>query len=649
MHCVDCHTREDVMGDGFLYKRMEDAVGISCQVCHGSPDSYATGIDKRGKKLPHFERRKDGTFLRSRVTGKLHRMKQARDVVRPGSKDFNPRAALAMTEDHGRLECYTCHSGWNPNFFGFHFDRNEGFSQLDILSGRRTEGRVTTQEKVFSTFKHFYLGWNSHGRISPFMVGFSTMVTVHDKEGNLILDQALPETRSGLSGMTMIHHQTHTTTARARTCVECHRAPATFGRGSVNFRLMRDFIFAGGTQGLRAFSLDRKTPANTTLLSSAGIQDVRAVALKRHRNQGHAEYAYAASAVEGLVVVDVRSPGFPKIVSRTKGAVTSAERMLVLDDLLVVADGAAGLRFFDISDPARPKARKHLKDLPAYDVFQDGSNLFVPAGTRGLAVVNIADRANPRIALRSFDVNGADTAPVSVKRVESLFQYSRPSVEELEGTRSRPRNLAVAAAGPNGLFFIDMTNPTQPRSISRLPAQRQGGIDVRDVAVGTIYELGSEGGAIATAERDYAFAVGVIAGGNRLALIDITDPKQPELKGSVATAAQTRAVKVLRVYNAPFLQTFVVTAHAAGIQLFDVSRPTAPTLIASVNQALGAFDLDVEEFPLDRTVDSRGEPIMDVSHQGARWLSQSEFLRVMGIPILDVADQDDGEREGDDK
>ena len=42
----------------------------------------------------------------------------------------------------------------------------------------------------------------------------------------------------------------------------------------------------------------------------------------------------------------------------------------------------------------------------------------------------------------------------------------------------------------------------------------------------------------------------------------------------------------------------------------------------------------MEEFPLDRTVDSAGEPIMDVSHEDARWLDQREFLRVMGVPIL---------------
>jgi hypothetical protein len=77
MHCVDCHMREDAMGDGFLYRRMEDAVGVRCQTCHGSQDRYATGVDQRDKKFPHLVLQGPDVFLKSRVTGKLHRAKLA--------------------------------------------------------------------------------------------------------------------------------------------------------------------------------------------------------------------------------------------------------------------------------------------------------------------------------------------------------------------------------------------------------------------------------------------------------------------------------------------------------------------------------------------------------------------------------------------
>jgi hypothetical protein len=48
-------------------------------------------------------------------------------------------------------------------------------------------------------------------------------------------------------------------------------------------------------------------------------------------------------------------------------------------------------------------------------------------------------------------------------------------------------------------------------------------------------------------------------------------------------------------------------------------------------------------------VDGRGLPIMAVSHEGARWLDQSEFLRVIGIPVFGSDLGTDGGREGDDR
>lgn len=635
MHCVDCHTRDDVMGDGFLYRRMEDAVAIRCSTCHGTADSYATFETARGRKLPHLSWRDGSAFLQSRVTGKHHRMKQARDVVRPGSADYNSRAVFAMTADHDGLECYACHSGWNPNFFGFHFDRNEQFTQLDLLSGNRTTGRVSTQEKVFSTFKHFYLGWNSHGRIAPYMVGFSTMATVHDENGSIAVDQALPVTRAGLSGMTMIHHQTHTTTARARQCVECHRAPSTFGRGTVNFRLTRDFAVVATDRGVRMLSLDRRAPADSAMLSSLPVEQARAVALCRDRLTGHGTHVLAAAASGELVVGDLRTPGFPRVAERVDDAVADPQTLLVVDETLYVADGSAGLRVFEISDPMRPKQVAHLEGLQANGLFLDGTTLFVAAGPRGLTCLDVSVPAAPRVLLADFDLNGEDTAPIDATRVVVLFQYSRPSSEELEGARTGPLRLAAVASAQDGLYLLDVTEPSAPRSLSRMPRVGEPRVNIADLAMGTVYELGSEGGAIPSRERDYVVAVGRFPS-SLLLCIDVTDPMTPRPGGFATIRDGTRAVSLARVYNPPFLQTLAVTAGPAGTEILDLTRPAKPLVIATLASGAGGYDVDMEEFPLDRTVDSAGRPIMDVSHEGARWLSQEEFLRVLGVPLPDA-------------
>jgi hypothetical protein len=122
-------------------------------------------------------------------------VKQVVDVP-PSHPSYNPRAAAAMTGAHENVECYTCHAGWNVNFLGFHFSRNASLTQLDLLSGKRTPGRVTTQEKVFTTWKVFYAGLNEKGRVAPYLTGFSTMGSVWDASGELVIDQACRSPRA---------------------------------------------------------------------------------------------------------------------------------------------------------------------------------------------------------------------------------------------------------------------------------------------------------------------------------------------------------------------------------------------------------------------------------------------------------------------
>lgn len=631
MHCVDCHTRNDVMGDGFLYRRMEDQVEIECESCHGTADAYATGTTRKGTKLAHIEKREDGWWLKGRVDGKLHRLKQARDVVRPGSADYNSAAAIAMSSgDHAKLACYVCHSAWNPNFFGFHFDRNEAFTQLDLLNGTRTPGRVTTQEKVFSTFKNFFVGWDSKGHLAPYMVGFSSMATIHDKDGAIQMEQELPVTRAGLSGMTMVHHQTHTTTARARQCAECHRSPAALGRGSANFRLAREFVAVGGDAGLRIVAIDRKTPGNTALVAALPIPQVRAVAYVNDRLTGRATLCYAASAEQGLVVVDVASPGFPRVIERVEAACVSPEALLVAASRLYVADGEAGLKVFDVSQPTKPKLVGQVK-LPAYGLSLDGPWLFVAAGTRGLVAVDVRDPV-PQI-LGAGLAPGGSTSPADCRSVATLFQYSRPNRDLLEGPRSKARNLAAVGTTGQGVFLCDVTEPAQPRVVSRVPGEILANLSVTGVALTTIYELGSEGGAIPSRERDLlVFTHPAPSPG--LALFDVTDPVSPQFVGVTEVRAGVRSLRLARVYNPPFLQSYAVTVDPAGVQLVDITRPSKPVVAASVAGLPLGRCADVEEFPLDRAVDADGKPILDVSHEGARWLDRSEYLRVLGAPLL---------------
>jgi hypothetical protein len=629
MRCADCHTGHDTMGDGRLYVRMEDAVEIRCVSCHGTPAKATAALTDRGRPVRGLETRRDGVWLKRPGDGQMRRVKQARDVVDPRSPDFNPRAAMAMTSDHERLECFACHTGWTPNFFGFHFDRNEGFTQLDLLEGERTVGRVTTQEKVFATFKHFALGWDSRGLLAPYMVGFSTMATVHAADGTLLLDQEMPVTGAGLSGMTMIHHQPHATTPRARTCVECHRAPAAWGFGTVNHRLARELLFAAGDRGVQVVGFDRKAPANSKEIGQVPVGQVRAFAVRCDDLQGRATWGFAATADGDLWSVDLKSPLGPRVAGRLEKAFEDPRAILVADDLLYVADAKKGVVVLDASTPARPKVRATAPIAApgeARGLFLDGPWLYVAAGPAGLVVLDVWDPSAP--ALLSRTPFGDREVPDDARSVSVLFQFSRPNPVEPHYPRMPPRGLAAVANGKDGLALVDVTKPEAPVFLSAIRVP--GGCV--DVALGTVFELGSEGGGIPSREVDYAFSISPDA----LHLLDVSDtsgPPERRIPRALAIpGGGARSLRLLRAYNPPFLQSYAVVAAAGGLQVIEVTRPGEPVARAAVGIP-GTLAVQGEEFPLDRMIDFRGKPLKDVSHEGARYLNAEEIRRVLSAPV----------------
>ena len=97
----------------------------------------------------------------SKVDGQDHLLRQAMDIVDPTSPIFNPRASCAMNENHlreeGGLECYACHSSWTPNCFGCHFERDERYRGLNLMTGEMEQGRARTNNKIFEAFQRFMM------------------------------------------------------------------------------------------------------------------------------------------------------------------------------------------------------------------------------------------------------------------------------------------------------------------------------------------------------------------------------------------------------------------------------------------------------------------------------------------------------------
>jgi len=645
MHCIDCHTTSDVMGDGQLHGNMEQQVEITCSACHGTFDRRATFLTEAGRTLTNLRRDGDQVILRSKVTGEDHPVTQLVDVLDPKHPRFNPRAKAAMTSSHGKVECTTCHSSWNPNFLGFHFDRNESLSQLDLLTGRRTPGRVTTQEKVFATWKSFYAGWNERGGVAPYLTGFSTMGSVTDAKGERVLDQVMPVTAAGLSGMTMIHHQMHTVRKSARSCVECHRTSTTWGLGSANFQLARQLAFVADRRGIEVVALDRAQLASSMPLAKFVQPDVTCLEIRSDPLQGFATELFAGEGGRGVHVIDVRDPTQPRRLAFVSSV--GPQGMQQRGDRLYVADGRGGLRIYDVSEPRDIRLEGLVPMVDARAVSVQWPWAYVADGAGGLVIVDVRAPIAPRVVGGLDLLDDEGRAPTAIA-VSTLFQYSRPrarksrdGVEKTLDERTAARNVCAVLDETRGLILIDVTEPTRPVKLFP-PAPRPGRTQApstdgewRGMALASHVDLAQLQGGTRTTERDYVYLVSERATANQpistVVLMDVTDPTRPKRVGTVNAGDSSESLTLASFYNTPFLQTVLFTCGSQGVYATDATVSAQPNQLGALPSMRDAYVIAVESFPLDRMLDERGRKLKDVSHEGSRWMALAEIDRVLSV------------------
>ncbi|HTP09668.1 MAG TPA: multiheme c-type cytochrome, partial [Anaerolineae bacterium] len=129
LDCVDCHTREEIMGDGHVYGASSDAQYIQCRTCHGTltepPLTYTitqlddlalrlaalnpavrlqTGdtiiVTERGEPLWNTRQQPDGTF---EIVGKVTGQHQRLPLVKGSGCRQDPNKQEATN-------CHACHT-----------------------------------------------------------------------------------------------------------------------------------------------------------------------------------------------------------------------------------------------------------------------------------------------------------------------------------------------------------------------------------------------------------------------------------------------------------------------------------------------------------------------------------------------------------
>jgi hypothetical protein len=242
-------------------------------------------------------------------------------------------------------------------------------------------------------------------------------------------------------------------------------------------------------------------------------------------------FVYACEGEKGLIILDVTNPSNPQLVG-TAETPGFASAVVVSENLAFVADGSTGLTIIDVSQ-SNTSPRPIPFIIGSYDtpgnctsVAVAGKLAYLADGSYGLQII---DCSNPAQPVRLGGYNTFGTA-LSVA---------------ISG------NFAYIADGENGFVVIDVSNPTTPRKIAGYAA-----MSGRHVAVGGAYAY--------------------VSSNRPLAIIDISDPLDPEPISSVALPGIVAGCSVSQSYA-------YVASGIGGFHVLDTSDPFAPRTLGTTS------------------------------------------------------------------
>ena len=248
LQCIDCHEKNDLMGDGRLHVIEIKAVKVKCESCHGGFDT---------KPDPEFVTKRNGKYQFTAKTGKIYEI----SIFQTG--------IVGHDKNHKRVACSLCHTSWAYGDYGFHVVRIDIKNYYPwrkfVLQAYPIVTRFLKKElgkpfkdwdkpemKDFINGKEklglWLSGWTTRrwefvpmgvapdGRYVAFRPMFQFFVSYVDSEGYVILDSKKPVRGDGKVWGSMPYIP-HTTMREGRSCSGCHGNTEALGLG---YRLMVD-------------------------------------------------------------------------------------------------------------------------------------------------------------------------------------------------------------------------------------------------------------------------------------------------------------------------------------------------------------------------------------------------------------------------
>jgi hypothetical protein len=250
LDCIDCHTANEVMGDGVAHARKRDQLRVTCEDCHapavtGPAIVPATQLDPEARKIlrlrawpapapAHYVRAQSGEILVNVIVSAAGRLELIRK--RTGDRRESKPTAAACVEGrgHARLSCGSCHTAWAPRCPTCHTTFDARAEAYDWLDDRETRGAWEEQAGAFAALSPT-LGVRRIGAAAG--PGREVIETFAP---GMIVTIDLPQRGSQPAGTVFrrlyARTEPHTTRREARSCESCHNDPVAVGYGAGELR-----------------------------------------------------------------------------------------------------------------------------------------------------------------------------------------------------------------------------------------------------------------------------------------------------------------------------------------------------------------------------------------------------------------------------
>jgi len=332
--------------------------------------------------------------------------------------------------------------------------------------------------------------------------------------------------------------------------------------------------------------------------------------------------AFVAAWQGGLQIVDILDPAHPRIVSEF--GVSASVGQVRLEGDLLYARSTRGLHIIDVSDPLHPELVGEVVPAQApSDVEVAGGRAYLASGTS----VNLYDITNPDLpkAAGTVDLGGyfallcrvsgayaavADAGGVSFGSVASggIAIASRIDIAgDARAVRLAGQQLFVYE-WPNVLQILDVSDPRQPKRVSRIPATGNG--------------FAIRGGKAFVGDSQ-----------NGLAIFDITNPGQPRKIGSSKSGEDQVPNYAMLVDG----RVAYMAAGNAGIDVIDIAEESSPRRVGRIATGGSAVGLAITLNYLLVANDNAGLAIFNLTNAFHPLLTRTVPISTGGPMVSGVA------------